>query len=184
MEGLLARVRWMRPPDAPPTPRSHMALRVTIDGELWLADVGFGSLVPDAPLRMATASPQRTRHECFRLVPTAESLVLEADVERQWSPVYALYPAPQLDIDYAVANWFTMTHPDSHFRHRLIVTRTTAEARYVLLENRLTIRRPGQPQERRFLNADEIERALADTFILPVDPAWRPLIERAAAASV
>src|SRR3546814_4299324 len=44
-EGLLGRVRWMRPPDAPPAPRSHMVLRVRIDGRPWLSDVGFGSAV-------------------------------------------------------------------------------------------------------------------------------------------
>lgn len=183
VEGRLARVRWQMPPGAPPTPRSHMMLRVTIDGVPWLADVGFGSLVPDAPLRMADEAPQRTRHDLFRLVPSDGNLRLEADVEGAWLPVYEIDPAPQLDIDYEVANWFTATNPGSHFRYRLIVTRTTGEGRFVLAGNRLTIRRPGKPMERRFLDAGEIERALAETFALPFDPAWRPLLERAAAAA-
>ncbi|MBJ7408770.1 MAG: arylamine N-acetyltransferase [Phenylobacterium sp.] len=33
------------------------------------------------------------------------------------------------------------THPSSHFRRQLIVTRATPEARYALLEGRLTVRR-------------------------------------------
>src|SRR3546814_6407226 len=51
-EGLIGRVRWMLPDDAPPTPRSHMVVRVTIDGRPWLADVGFGAAVPPQPLAM------------------------------------------------------------------------------------------------------------------------------------
>src|SRR5690606_5219644 len=35
VEGLIARVNWMAPRDAPLRPPSHMTLRVTIDGEAW-----------------------------------------------------------------------------------------------------------------------------------------------------
>ena len=42
VEPLLARVVWMRPADAPAGPRTHMVLRVTLEGRPWLADVGFG----------------------------------------------------------------------------------------------------------------------------------------------
>src|SRR5690606_1132606 len=62
-EGLLARVRWKLPADSPITSRSHMLIRVTIDGVPWLADVGFGSIVPDAPLRMDIMKPQATCHD-------------------------------------------------------------------------------------------------------------------------
>ncbi|WP_428632058.1 arylamine N-acetyltransferase family protein [Sphingopyxis sp.] len=40
-EGLLGRVRRMLPDDAPPSPRTHRVVRVKIDGQPWLADVGF-----------------------------------------------------------------------------------------------------------------------------------------------
>ena len=36
-----ARVRWQRPRDFTP-PRTHLFLRVELDGESWLADVGIG----------------------------------------------------------------------------------------------------------------------------------------------
>lgn len=184
VEGLVSRVRWMLPPGAPATARSHMVLRVTIDGEPWLVDVGFGSCVPTSPLRMDTIEPQPTAHESFRLVSLGDVLLLQAQLEDSWADVYEIAPEPQLDIDYEVANWFTAMHPSSHFRHRLIVTRTTPQARCVLLENRLTIRRPDGRAERHFLDADAIEQALGETFGLTVDASWRPVIERAAAVVV
>ena len=89
---------------------------------------------------------------------------------------------PWLDSHYELANWYTSTHPASHFRHRLIVTRTTPEARYILAEGRLTVRRPDGSAEKSFLDADQIMEALESVFLLPVEPEWRPIAERAAAA--
>jgi len=181
VEGLIARVNWNAPADAPARAPSHMALRVTIEGEPWLVDVGFGSCVPTAPLRLDTREPQPTAHETFRLVPAGGELQLEAEIAGRWAPVYRLLPTPQLDADYELANWYTATHPDSHFRHRLIVTCTTPEARHVLAGARLTVRSPDGATESRFLDAEQIERELAERFGLPVEPDWRPAIERAAA---
>jgi N-hydroxyarylamine O-acetyltransferase len=181
VEGLAARVHWMAPFDAPPRPRTHMALRVVIDGEPWLADVGFGSVVLTTPLRFDVTEPQATRYETFRLTPHASGLLLEAQLGDEWVPVYELSSEVQLDVDYELANWFTATHPSSHFRHDLIVALTTPQARYTLAHNRLSVRTPDGDLQRRILSADEIEAALAETFGLRVEPDWRPIIERAVA---
>ena len=180
VEGLIARVNWNASADAPPRPPSHMALRVMIGGEPWLADVGFGSCVPTAPLRLDAREPQATVHETFRLVPAGGELQLEAEIAGRWAPVYRLLPSPMLDTDYELANWYTATHPESHFRHRLIVTRTTPGARHVLAGARLTVRSASGAKERRLLDADGIEHELAARFLLPVEAEWRPVIERAA----
>lgn len=179
-EGRLARVLWNAPADAPPRGRTHMVLRVTIDGVVWLADVGFGSCVPTSPLRWDVREPQATAHEDFRLTPVGEDMLMEARLGEAWTPVYQVTPDRQLQVDYELSNWFSSTHPSSHFRHNLLVAKTTAEGRFGLLFNRLTIRRPDGTQERRELSADEIEQALADIFGLEVQPDWRPMIARAA----
>jgi N-hydroxyarylamine O-acetyltransferase len=180
VEGLIARVNWNAPEGAPMRPPSHMALRVTAGGEAWLADVGFGSALPTAPIRIDSRDPQPTGHERYRLIPDEGELQLEVELGGRWAPVYRLLPAPQHDVDYELANWYTATHPDSHFRHRLIVTRTTPEARHVLWGGRLSVRTPDGALERRQLDADEIERELAERFLLTVEPDWRPMIEHAA----
>ncbi len=181
VEGLTARVRWMRPADAPPMPRTHMALRVTVAGEPWLADVGFGGCVPTAPLRLTTEAPQSTSHETFRVRPEGNSLVVEAERGGGWLSLYEVLPEPQLAIDYELANWFTATHPDSPFRRNLMVTRVTPQARYALLDNRYTVRKPSGETEQHQLDAAQLEKALAEIFGLPVEAAWRPLIEKVAA---
>jgi N-hydroxyarylamine O-acetyltransferase len=99
-----------------------------------------------------------------------------------WTPVYDLDLRPQLDIDFVGPNWYTSTHPDSIFRRTLMAARTAPDARHALLENRLTVRRPGAETERRSLDAAELERVLAEDFGLPVTADWRPALERAVVA--
>ena len=183
-EGLLGRVRWMLPDAAPPTPRTHMVVRVTIDGRRWLADVGFGAAVPPQPLAMDSEEPQITRHESYRVVRHGAEWQIALSIEGQWRTLYRIEDMPPPAIDYELGNWYTSTHPDSHFRHQLIAARTTAEARYGLRDNRLTTRLADGRIDRRYLSADEIERILSEIFLLPVRPHWRGAIERAATAEV
>ena len=183
-EGLLGRVRWMLPDDAPDTPRTHMVVRVRLDGRPWLADVGFGGTVPPAPLAMDSEAAQPTRHETYRVARHDDIWQLSALIGDDWAALYRVEDKPPPAIDYEVGNWYTSAHPDSHFRHQLIAARTTAEARYGLRDNRLTTRLTDGRIDRRYLTADEIERALAEIFLLPVRPHWRAAIERAATAEI
>lgn len=184
VESLLGRVRWLAPAGSPPRPRTHMALRVMVDGEPWSADVGFGSSVPTSPLRLDRSEPQPTAHEPFRVLPFGTaSLLVQARRDGKWLSLYEVTLESQLDVDHELANWFTATHPGSLFRQHLVVARATPKARYTLLDGQLTVRRPTGEVERRRLGPEGIERALRETFGLPVEHAWRSLIERAAAAT-
>lgn len=183
-EGLLARVRWMQPADAPPSPRTHMMLRVRIAGRAWLVDVGFGGNVPTAPLAFGDEMPQETPHERFRISRQGARWSVRIEAGGDWLPLYVVDDEAPPFVDFELANWYTSTHPASHFRHQLIAARTTAEARYALRENRLTIRRADGRTEQRYLTAREIEAALGEIFGLSVEPAWRAAIERAATAEV
>ncbi|MBU0864664.1 MAG: arylamine N-acetyltransferase [Alphaproteobacteria bacterium] len=183
-EAMLGRVRWMLPDDAPATPRTHQVVLVTLDGRPWLADVGFGAAVPPQPLAMDSEETQPTRHESYRVRRGGAGWDVEAQIGDEWKPLYRLDDAAAPPVDCIVGNWYTSTHPESHFRHQLIAARTTNEARYGLRDNRLTVRLADGRTDRRYLTADEIERTLAEIFLLPVQPSWRPAIERAATAEI
>ena len=183
-EGLLGRVRWMLPDDAPETPRTHMVVRVMLGGRPWLADVGFGAAVPPQPLVMDVEDAQPTRHESYRVIRHGAEWQVAALIDGEWRTLYRLDPVSPPAIDYEIGNWYTSAHPDSHFRHQLIAARTTAEARYGLRDNRLTTRLTDGRIDRRYLTADEIERVLSEIFHLPVQRHWRPAIERAATAEI
>ncbi|HEV2672999.1 MAG TPA: arylamine N-acetyltransferase [Aliidongia sp.] len=175
--GMMGRVYWMNPGLAGLPARTHMALRVTIDGEPWLSDVGFGTRLPTAPLRFSDPAAQLTRHDSFRLRPSDEGHALEVLIDGNWVLVYDLSREPPADIDYVVGNWFTSSHPNSRFRHNLMVARTADEARYTLLGNHLTIRPPGEAPRRLDLDAAQVLDALGTLFLLRPEPGWTPMIE-------
>jgi N-hydroxyarylamine O-acetyltransferase len=175
---LAARVRWGRPP-GPPPPRTHRVTRVEIEGVSYLADVGFGGCVLTAPLRLAPRVEQVTRHDTYRLVPFPGGVTLEVFRDEAWLPAWDLPLDPCEDADFEMANWWTSTHPSSHFRHNLLAARTTPEARYAILFNRFTVRPVGGLPSRTTLDADGIESVLCGVFGLPVEASWRPLIEAA-----
>jgi N-hydroxyarylamine O-acetyltransferase len=183
LEPLIARVLWRAPPDAAPPPRTHMALRVLLDGERWLVDVGFGGRVMTEPLRYDVEGPQPTRHDAFRLVPLPRGRRLEVELETGWAAAYEVSDEPAVDMDYVAANWFTSTHPASRFRSGLMVARTTPEARFTLADERLTVRTATGETRVERLDAAGLERVLQEVFGLRFDPAWRPALARFAAVS-
>jgi len=178
---LLARPRWNRPLDQA-VPRTHQAVRIRLDGEEWMADVGFGVAMLTAPIRIDERGPQATAFEPVRLRPVDDELRLEVFIGETWAPIYDLLPHTPLDIDYMAPNWYTSTHPHSIFRRGLIITRTAADVRYSLADNLFT-RRPREGEvERRRLGVEELKRTLSDGFDLPVQPDWLPVLERAVEA--
>lgn len=179
VDALIGRSRWGRPLDVQ-FARTHMALRVRLDGEEWLADVGMRA-ISTAPIRLAAYDRQQTPFEPVRLVPVDDELRLEVLAHDGWRPICDLVPKPQLDVDLEAANWFASTHPTSPFRQTLIVSRTVDGVRYALSENRLSIRRPQGEAEHRHLSADQLEFSLRHDFGLAVEPAWRAVLDGAVA---
>jgi N-hydroxyarylamine O-acetyltransferase len=180
---LIGRVSWTLPPDAPLRPRTHMALKIRLRGNDWLADVGFGGSTLTAPMLWMLDTPQTTPHATYRLRREGGDTVLDQQIDTaegsEWKSVYSLSPEPQIPADYEPANWFSSTHPNSNFRGSLICALSPADRRINLLNNRLTIRPVGGVPERRVLDAEGLERSLIDDFGLPFEPDWRPHLQRA-----
>lgn len=182
---LSARVRWNQPADAQ-TPRSHALLLLELEGARYIADVGFGGMTLTGVLDVDNDAAQPTPHERFRLTRLeGGALQLEAELPQGFMPLYRFTLEPQAAVDYEVANYFTSTHPSSHFRHRLMLARTEPGRRFGLVGNVLTVHAAGQPSERRSLSAaSDLRDALQQQFALrlPDDPEIEPLLARLAAA--
>jgi N-hydroxyarylamine O-acetyltransferase len=182
--GLIARVLWMVPADTSPRPRSHMVLGVRVPGDdtFWLADVGFGGCVLTTPLRLFSDDIQTTPNGEFRILPIDElggERRVQANLSGRWAATYQVALGAWADQDYEQANFYTYAHPGSHFTWSLTAGRVTPTARFALKNNRLTWRdADGALVEQRDLSADELEAILRDTIGLPVEPAWRPVIEK------
>jgi N-hydroxyarylamine O-acetyltransferase len=147
---LSARVRIGRASDFTPA-RTHMIVRVELDGVPWLLDGGVGGLSPTAALRLDTESAQPTPHEPRRIVRLGQwrglgerapdaKLMHQVLLGDTWQDVceFTLEEMPQ--IDRTLANWYLNTHPESHFGNRLMVAKANPQGRVTLLNKELTRR--------------------------------------------
>lgn len=161
---LSARVRYQRPRDYTPA-RAHLFVRVELDTS-WLVDVGIGSMSMASAIRLDSDAPQPTPHEPRRLVRDGKLIFHQAQLGDDWHDVYEFTLEEMPPIDREVANWYTSTHPESHFRHRLSVARALPEGRRISLVNReLTVRDQGGRAERRMIESpDELLAVLAEHF--------------------
>ncbi|MEJ1965716.1 MAG: arylamine N-acetyltransferase [Gammaproteobacteria bacterium] len=168
--GLGARVLWNAPEDAIRM-RGHMLLKVDIDGEPHIADVGFGGLTLTGPLRLVTDVEQATPHERFRLVMAGSDYKLQGFVAGAWKSLYRFDLQPQREPDYEVSSYFMSTHPTSHFRSAIVVARPVPGGRYALSNNQLTMHHLDGPSERRVLaGVAEVREVLETVFGLALPP--------------
>jgi N-hydroxyarylamine O-acetyltransferase len=181
--GLAARVRW-NVPDEVVTARGHMLLRVEIDGQTYLADVGFGGLTLTAPLALMIDLAQPTPHEPFRIITDGDGYLMQAQLGQPWRSLYHFDLQQQELPDYEVSNWYLSNHPSSHFVTGLMAARPDTERRYALRNNQLTIHHLHGDTERCVLSTvAELRAVLEECFqiTLPatrdLDPALQRLIE-------
>ncbi|MEG8033041.1 arylamine N-acetyltransferase [Sphingomonas aurantiaca] len=127
---LLARV-WYAATDVPP-PQTHTFALVTIDGQDWIADTGFGgSYTPVLPLTdgAEATAPDGAR---FRLDATEQGWLLLRDGDPMttdgrgetggFQPQYSFTLAEVFDADLALSNHWTSTAPASRFTHTPIAS--------------------------------------------------------------
>lgn len=174
---LIGRVVWGRTFDVE-APLTHMMLRVDLDGQAWLADVGFGSVTLTAPLRLDSPDEQSTPLEAFRLTAvrsaggdTVSEYQLSVRSAQLWLPTYRFTPRPAEWIDYKLGNWYTSSAPDSIFRNHLIACRVLPEGRIALLDTKL-IERAAQGDvlaETTITSASQLAEVLGERFGLNLD---------------
>jgi N-hydroxyarylamine O-acetyltransferase len=190
---LSARARYLLPPQVR-RPRTHVLLRVEVDGESYLVDGGFGALSPTAALGLVLDARQATPHEPRRIVPEGNwqglalrapdaLLVHQAYFADSWHDLFEFTLEAMPLADREMGNWFTSASPNSHFRDKLMVARSTASGRVTLQDRELTQRdRSGAATSRSLKTRAELLDALAEHFQLhfPPDtrfecPAWSGL---------
>jgi N-hydroxyarylamine O-acetyltransferase len=164
---LSARVRYQRPRDFTP-PRTHVFVRVEIEGTSWLADVGIGGLSLTSAIRLETGDEQTTPHESRRIVREAARLFHQVNVGGDWLDLCEFTLEEMPFIDRELGNWFTSAHPQSHFKSRLMVARAAANGgRKTLLNRELTVRRQGGVETRLIDTREELLAVLEKEFDLP-----------------
>lgn len=129
---------------------SHLALRVDIDDEPWLVDVGFGRN-PELPLRLDDRGEQNDVGGVFRIETTDEG---DLDLYRDGSVLYRLEQRPRELHDFEAVHWYRRTSPESHFAKSPFCTLFTDEGTITLAGRRL-ITTVGSTRREEELEGDE-----------------------------
>ena len=168
-------------PEGAWTARTHRLSLVSLEGVRYITDVGFGGMVPTAPLLLDSLAEQLTPHEPYRIEPHADGYTLRANVAGDWRAMYIFDLQRQEDIDYVVGNWYVSTHPESSFTRQLMVARTGEGWRRTLNNGSFAIHRMGAESERhQVANVDELIDLLKTEFGIqaPAHARLRQVLER------
>ena len=146
----------------------HMALLVTLEGERYLVDVGFGdSARGPIPLPDGQVADVSGRYRLRAVDGDECAFILEKWDEKEdgdWRPQYRFTDRPRALGDYAAQCADTATSPDSHFTQGVICTIATPDGRISLSDNSLTITRHGRKEQRPIEDRADFEACLRRYF--------------------
>jgi N-hydroxyarylamine O-acetyltransferase len=182
--GLAARVVWNDPHAM--LARTHMMLLVETPDETWLADVGFGSITLTAPLIFDTGREQATPHEPFRIdLIERGDYVLRVKIGDTWKSIYRFDLEPQFPADYAMANHYVSTLPESIFVKHLVMARAVPGQRQTLFDRTFT-RRGTTEEKQEFTTGAQLRKVIEDGFglTLPANDDLDAVLNRIAESAV
>ncbi len=151
--------------DATRAPRTHFVVEVTLDGQPYLCDPGFGmSLLHPIPLEDGAELDDGWRYRLHRVDTAGSGPVWEMQRLREegWELMHTTDELPVQPVDVVMGHHFTSTFPVSHFRHGLILTRHLEGRHVTVTHETVTVRRPGQPTEHRPLREGELRELLVE----------------------
>jgi N-hydroxyarylamine O-acetyltransferase len=147
-------------------PRTHMLLKVEVEGGSMLADVGFGGEGLLLPIPLVPGEIVQRFSWTYRLTREGDMWVLQSSRGDGWLDLYAFTEEPQFGVDFEMANYFVSTHPKSIFVQLLLAQLPTPEARYVLRNREFSVMRLSGSETRALQHEEELLRVLGDRFHL------------------
>jgi N-hydroxyarylamine O-acetyltransferase len=106
---------------------------------------------------------------------------MQAQIDGTWKTLYRFDLQPQFPADYRVSNYWTSTHPDSHFVTGISAARAPAGRRLTLRNRQFAEHTTGGATTKRTLTTiAEIRAVLQNEFLirLPDDPKLDEMLGR------
>jgi N-hydroxyarylamine O-acetyltransferase len=127
----------------PLRPRAHQVLRVEVDGQPWLADLGFGTNGLIEPIPLAAGPEYLQGFDRYRLQAAAhDNYHLQLHLQGTWQSLYTFTLDEAQPSDFQMMNFYYSQSPDSPFRKQRICTLAAPDFRISLVDQELKIRRP------------------------------------------
>jgi N-hydroxyarylamine O-acetyltransferase len=155
---------WLTSPDVVPPP-AHLILRVELDGEPWLVDVGFGGGGMRRPIPMCAGEESLQGGRRYRLRDAAGfGLMFERFEGGSWIPQFSFDQRPCERVDFVHSNYFLSHSPESFFvQHRICAIATEAGEK-TLFDTNLRIREGDDIEDTTLEEGPEVLEALREHF--------------------
>ena len=163
---LLARVRYRT---NTVLPRTHLLLRVEVEGASWIADVGFGAEGLVQPLPLGVDQVYQHGAWQYRLTQEGGLWVLQSISDGDWKDLYAFTLEPQFPVDIEVSNHYTSTHPETRFK-KLLTAQLPDLTQRLFLRNHTLVTETATHTDTHPLTDEEIPRVLAEVFGIYLPP--------------
>jgi len=152
----------------------HLVLRVQLDGQPWIADVGFGDSFLE-PLALE-GGEQSSGGLMYFIDSWPEGRILLREEKGVWSEKYVFTLHPRRLEEFAGMCVYHQTSPNSTFPRARICTRATPQGRITLAEMRLIQTMNGERTERMLESEEQYQQALLEYFGVELPNLdWKPL---------
>jgi len=169
---LLARVHLTGTPSG----RGHQLTLVTIRGRQWVADVGFGSANPRAPIPLEL---DQAFHQDGRQVRLKDAghlgILFQARTDEQWQSLYSFEMTQVLPPDIQYGNHYASTHPNSLFTTARTAALVIPGGTATLLNTTLKKTISGKVRIQELEDGPNYLDALRDHFGIELDAAYADL---------
>lgn len=168
----MARVVWNYPHLTPP---SHQVNIVTLDGQDYFCDVGFGGPIPYCPLPISFGAEQvcTVTGRKYRFSKEGDWITLSVWFEGAFKPMLMLLDTPCDPVDFVPLNHFCAFSPIEPFIRKQMVWLAAAEGRRSIDGNILKIEKDGKTMETVLKTDTELRSALKVYFGIDYQETFR-----------
>lgn len=158
------------------SPATHQVFVVTISGDRWLFDIGFGALGPRGPLRLEDgaelvhhANSARVSLDTGTGVPRWTVAIREhATNALEWKDIYTFIDARVEAVDLEMAHFYTTQSPNSLLNKHKVASMPTPTGRISVRDDNLTVVAGGRSETTKIADSAELEALLEKHFGLAV----------------
>ena len=147
----------------------HLLLRVELEGQPWIADVGFGDSFVE-PLPLTPDVETRQGGARFRLRQVESGWRLERRTDGDWEAQYDFTTTPRSLGDFEPMCRYQETSPRSAFTRKAVCSRLSEQGRLTLSNDRWIRTTANGRSEERVPDTDTYRRLLAEHFGIELDP--------------
>ena len=152
------------------TGRTHQIILVSLAGQEWLMDVGFGGNTPNVPLPLQLGAQASGFGMRYQLAEDADlgyvlSCAAEAAGDKgEWEPLYSFDLGHVTSSDIELGNYYTSTSPESFFTSARVAVLTVPDGQVVLLDDCLKLRHEGKETQLQLSDDESYLQALDKYF--------------------